>query len=159
MVTLFRSFERTVGTMGEVGGQLLGELEYEFLLVPTDKAASYSDLIRMQDSLAMKPIYSVSETDFGYVPKKESQMRIEGEDLNLSIVKPPEDEEEKSLIVRVYNSSDKTAAGKIIFADKIKKAYETNLNEEVKKEINNDENSVSVSLSGWKLATYKVEFE
>ena len=159
MVTLFRSFERTVGTMGEVGGQLLGELEYEFLFVPTDKAASYSDLIRMQDSLAMKPIYSVSETDFGYVPKKESQMRIEGEDLNLSIVKPPEDEEEKSLIVRVYNSSDKTAAGKIIFADKIKKAYETNLNEEVKKEINNDENSVSVSLSGWKLATYKVEFE
>ena len=159
LVTLFRSFSRTVGTMGEIRGQLLGELSYEFLFVPMDKETSYSDLIRMQDDLAMKPIYSVSEVEPDYVPKKESHMCIEGEGLNLSIVKIPEDEAEKSLIVRVYNSSETSVTGKIIFADKIKKAYETNLNEDVKTEVNKGENFIPVSLTGWKLATYKVEFE
>lgn len=159
MITLLSSFKKTTRTMGEERCQLQGKLEYEFMLVPLDNEVSYSNLVKLRDILVSKPIYSVTETEEGYIPGKRTQMHIEGENLNLSIVKLPEENDENALIVRIYNASDDASTGKLCFERDINKVYSVNMNEEIIKEITAEKNSFSVLTEKWKVATYRVEFK
>ena len=158
-VTLLRAFQRTVKTMGEIEGQLLCDLSYSFVLAPLDKDVKYSELVKMQDKLAVGIISSSSTVEAEYKPDNRSFMRIEGDAIALSIVKQPEETEDNAVIVRIYNASDRTADGKICFERKIKEAFVTNLNEEVKGSAKTSENHIPVSLAPWKIMTYKVVFE
>ena len=157
-VTLFRAFKTTVSTMGEKNGQMSGELEYKFLLAPIDKTVTYSELVKLQDRLAAAPAYSCSEVSSDYKLTQKSFAELSGENINMSIIKTPEDEEENALIVRVFNASAENADGKITFFKDIKNAYVTNLNEDVKSEIKADGNTLNISLAPWKIGTYKVKF-
>ena len=156
-VTLLRSFRKTVETMGEEGGQLLGDLKYAFRLAPIDGGTSYSDIVRLRDALAAAPISVSSRASDEYEPKSKSFMKLCSDDLVMSIAKPTEDGEEKTLIVRVYNPSDKTAVGSLEFADNITHAYSVNLNEENEAELEVSGNSLPVSLGAWKIGTYKIK--
>lgn len=156
-ITLLRAFGRTVMTMGEDGGQLLGKLSYSFLLVPLDNDISYSGLLKLQSVLSAKPIALSAQTCPEYAPSEKSFMKIEGDDISISIIKQPEDGAENTVIVRVFNSSDKPAEGKICFERDVKKASETNLNEENIGEVRADGKSVSVKLPAWKIGTYRIE--
>lgn len=51
MVTLFRCFKKTVLTNGEIGGQILGELNFKYSIVPMQANTTYTDLIRLQDCM------------------------------------------------------------------------------------------------------------
>ncbi len=160
MVTLLRAFQRTVNTMGEPEGQLIGiNLSYSFILAPLDKDVTYADLVKKQDVLAVRQITSSSQVPAEYAPECKSYMSIEGENIALSIIKQPEEVEDNALIVRVYNASAENAKGKICFEHKIKEVYETNLNEDIKGKAKANKTSVPVSLTPWKIATYKIIFE
>ena len=159
MVTLMRAFNRTVTTMGEIEGQLLCNLSYSFILVPIDSDVTYAELVKKQDALAVGVISSRSVVAPEYSVENRSFMKIEGDGITLSIVKQPEEAGENSIIVRVYNASEKNTEGKICFERSIKEVYETNLNEDVKGSVKADNNSVPVMLSPWKIATYKIVFE
>ena len=155
-VTLLRAFGTTVMTAGEDGGQLLGELNYRFLLVPLDKDISYSDLVKYQDSLAARPLVSFTKTN--NAPEEKSYMRLEGNGLNLSVLKLPEDAGDNAVIVRVYNASDKTEKGFLEFSKNIKNAYEVMLNEDVIGEIQTNGGRIDIELSPRKIGTYRVVF-
>ena len=159
MVTLLRSFGRTVNTMGEEAGQLLCDLSYSFILAPVDKDVTYAELLKKQDVLAVGQITSCSSVANEYVPCNKSYMRIEGEGIALSIVKQPEEDGENAVIVRVYNASEKNIDGRIVFDRNVKCACETNLNEEILCDAKTENKAVEVSLTPWKIATYKVVFE
>ena len=60
--------------------------------------------------------------------------------------------------MRVYNSSADNAEGNITFKNAISKAYAVNLNEEVIAEVPAEVNEIKVSLTPWKIATYKIVF-
>lgn len=157
-ITLLRAFKRTVNTMGEVNGQLLGTLEYNFLLCPINNNTTYSELVKLQDRLAVKPICDCMPVSDNYTFKNKSYMELSGENLNLSIVKIPEDEEENAVIVRVYNASGIRSDGILRFGQNIAKAYNTNMNEEILSEVKPDNNILSISAEPWKVNTYKVIF-
>ncbi len=160
MVTILRAFKRTVNTMGEIQGQLLNiDLSYSFILAPLDKDVTYADLVKKQDILAVREISSFSQVTAEYTPAGKSYMNIEGDGITLSIIKTPEEDAENAIIVRVYNASEKATKGKINFERAIKEVYETNLNEEIKGKVKANKKSVPVSLTPWKIATYKIIFE
>ena len=155
-VTLLRAFEKTVMTMGENGGQLLGKLSYSFLLVPTDSEVTYSKLIKLQDMLSVKPLTSFTEVKKGYKPIEKSYFGIDGENISLSIIKQPEDTEDNAVILRVFNSSNEASDGKIIFEKEIGKAFETDFNEVNQNEIPANGNILPVNLTPWKIKTYRI---
>ena len=114
--------------------------------------------MKMQDTLAVKPEYSCSEVKADYTLTEKSFMEISGDNINLSIVKMPEETEENTLIVRVFNASGADAKGKITFFKDIKNAYVTNINEKVQSEIKANGNTLDISLTPWKIGTYKIRF-
>lgn len=156
-VTLFRGFEKTYLTMGESAGQLLGDLSYSFMLVPVDFDVTYSELVKLQDRLSVKPVMSCSEIKNDYVMSADSFMKIEGANINLSVMKQAENGKENTVVIRVFNPSAETAEGKIVLDRKILKAYKTNLNEDIEEEIKADETMLSVTLKPWKIQTYLLE--
>lgn len=158
-VTLLRAFRTTVRTMGETRCQLQGELTYEFLLAPLDAEVTYSNLVTLQDCLAVKPLFTTTEVAKDYQPQSTSAMQLDGDGLHVSIIKTPEEEDENTVIVRVYNASDKDTAGSLSFEKAIASAQITNMNEEVRETIAHTEHSVAVSLTPWKVQTYKIIFE
>ena len=85
-------------------------------------------------------------------------MEVIGDGISLSVVKQPEEDAENSVIVRVYNASENNTDGKVVFDRDVKCVYETNLNEEIRGEVKTDKNGFAISLSPWKIATYKVVF-
>ena len=159
MVTILRAFERTVNTMGEPEGQLQCDLSYKFILAPVDNDVKYADLLKLQDRLAVGVISSSSQVPAEYNAENKSYMNIEGDAIALSIIKQPEEVEDNALIVRVFNASGENAKGKINFNRTIKEVYATNLNEDIQDKVKANKNSVPVSLTPWKIATYKIIFE
>lgn len=158
-ITLLRAFSRTFTTMGEEEGQLLGNLSYHFLLAPLDPGIGYSDLIRLQDCLAVAPLHTCTQAKTEEAAlRATSMMRLEGENICLSIIKQPEEAQEKSIIVRVFNASPENAEGKLVFDRRIQNVCAVNLNEEFTVEQHAVGNEINFALSPWKINTYKIQF-
>jgi len=158
LITLLRTFQNTVNTVGEPGGQLIGKHSFNFFLVPLDKDVTYSELVKLQDIMAVGTVCVASSVAKDYVAKNESFMQIDGDNLNLSVIKVPESGEDNTAIIRVFNASDKTAEGKLIFNSPVNSAYTTNLNEEVLAEVKADGKELKIKLDKWKIQTYKIKF-
>lgn len=155
-VTLLRAFTKTFITMGENNGNLIGELNYRFLLVPLDKDVTYSKLVKMQDILGTKQVTTCTRVKDDYKVSQKSIMEVIGENINVSIIKSPENREENTLIVRLCNLSNDVATGFISFEKTVENAFITNLNEEVTENVEVSSNKVPVSLDVWKIKTYKI---
>lgn len=154
-VTLLRSFRTTVRTNGETRCQLNLPLEYEFAFAPVDSATPYSELLKLQDIMSTDVLASFTETKQD-AASPVSHIEVGGNNICTSIIKWAEDDD-KSLIVRVYNASDDLSCAFIKTASKIVKAEQVNLNEEYICELPFDENGIKVEIPKWKIATFKVK--
>lgn len=96
-VTLLRSYKMTVTTNGEIGGEELGEHEYEFRLVPVNASLDNSALQRMQDIMqsGVRSFVSAAGVDLPTL------LRVEGA-VCVSAMKQAADGS-GDLILRVYN--------------------------------------------------------
>ncbi len=107
LITLFRSFRKTVMTNGETGGQIQGELNFKYSIVPIQKTDTYADLARIQDCLCT----GIKSTSV-QVPKEYtlsspfSYFELKSKNICMSIFKRAEDKKEGNMIVRLYNLSD-----------------------------------------------------
>ena len=153
-VTLLRSFLKTVGTCGETRGQINIPLEYSFALAPIDKKIEYSDLLKVQDDLAVKPLTNFLTVKKGSkIEEPVSLLKIEGKNVCTSIIKKAENIE-NAVVIRVFNASRKNTVAKISTEFDIKKAELVNLNEEKIKEIPANKNLLEAEISPWKIQTY-----
>ena len=155
-VTLLRAFHKTPQTMGEEKCQLQKELCYSFAIAPIDSLVQYCDLLKIQDSLAIGPMSMFEKGNGANAP--ESKLSVSGKDIVTSIIKAPENGEKNTIVVRVFNASGRKSEGKIELCKDIKRAEETNLNEETIASIKANGNSVSFDIDAWKIKTFKIYY-
>ena len=158
-VTLLLAFRRTVHTNGEIDGQLLKPLHYEYAfraIAPEDTTA---DLLRDAQCLRagvpiqyMVPQFMAKKE----LPEDESFVAIEG-DLALSALKPAEDGQGRAVILRVEALSDKPVKG-IIRLAKPARVTPVRLDETPIGKTSAPVTSFKVTGQPWHLQTYRLEF-
>ncbi len=158
--TLLRAFRRTVNTRGEKRGQLLGELEYRFNLVPLDKSVSYADLVKMQECMGVGVILDYCEAkEETQILAPTSDYEVLGDNILLSMLKVAENGG-NALIARVFCASDKASVATVKFSKDIKSAKMVNLNEEElpQGDISTNGNTIKFNVPAWKIVTVKLTF-
>lgn len=95
-VTLIRSFSKTQGTAGEIGGQELFKHDYQWVLLPLDDSVTRTTLQNRQDSMMSQPEHFVTVEAMD-----QSLMQVEG-DVCVSALKPAEDGS-GDWILRLFN--------------------------------------------------------
>ena len=157
-VTLMRGFSRTVLQNGETHCQLNRRLTYHFLLAPLDAEIAYADLLRLQDMLACPPLSYFARREGGYLPKEVSLLEVGGQSVAVSVVKPCENGEKNSLILRVFNASGEATEGYARLASPILSASETDMLEEDTRAAEFVGDTLLFSLSPWKIKTFKFSY-
>ena len=159
MVTLLRAFRRTVHTNGEIDGQLLKPLHYEYAFRVMAPKETVGDLLRDAQCLrAGVPIqYLVPQ----FMAKKEliddeSLVTIEG-DLALSALKPAEDGQGRAVILRVEALADQPVKGVVRLA-KPAKVTPVRLDETPIGKTSGPVTSFKITGQPWHLQTYRLEF-
>jgi len=137
-LTLFRSTRREVLTDGGDGGQLLGELSFEYairLFGQEEKAGLFAEMLReragvrvMQRTLET-PLYETPHRREADLPMSRSYMGINGEGLVISSIKSAEDDAE-SMIVRCFNVTNHSVSGSLQLPSELTHAELVNLDEQ-----------------------------
>ncbi|MBE7021629.1 MAG: hypothetical protein E7414_00175 [Ruminococcaceae bacterium] len=159
-VTLLRSFRKTVMTNGQVGGQIQGEHEFNFHLVPLSSDITYADLVRQQDVMGVGLISAYAEVDAASATNAPvSNFKLSGDDILLSVIKCAEREDD-AYVVRMFNASDKDSVATLTFANKVSEAVETNMNEEALTDNNAkiEGGNVTLKIAPWHVSTVMVKF-
>ena len=154
-VTLLRCIGQAEPHQEAIAGQLLGKWDYNFGLLPIDNESN-ADMQRYSDILSTGIRYKDDRTALEN-PENRSFFELSSEkgDICYSTLKPAENG--KSNIVRIYNMSDKKQDATLTFSKEIKKAYLTDLEENILSEVKADDNSVTVAMDKWKIATLNIE--
>ncbi len=155
-VTLSRSFYTTVFTNGETACQINGPLSYKFALAPLDNEVKYNNLLKIQDYLSVPvPVKLTKICKNTVIRDYESAIRVEGENIAVSVIKRAEDDD-KAIIIRVFNTENTVQTGKITLCRDILSAQKVNLNEEFIEDINVKGNTLDICLQPCKIETYKL---
>ena len=158
-VTLFRGFYNTVFTNGETWCQHNHPMEFTYALAPVSKDVEYSDLLKIQETLAVKvPVCLAPVSDETEAKVHESAIKVSGKNVATSVVKCAETGVKGEIIVRVFNASSKKTKAEISFAKALKKAELVNLNEEFISDLSAEEKAVKFDLAPHKIATVKLYF-
>ncbi|MHB1485877.1 MAG: glycoside hydrolase family 38 N-terminal domain-containing protein [Saccharofermentanales bacterium] len=130
-VTLFRSFSKTFLTNGEPDGQLQGNLEFSYRVLPINASDTFADLVRIKDS------FQVGVTSYSYpaaenytIRKSSAILTFHNESIILSTIKSSLNTALKGLVIRIYNASNQVIDGEISCYIPFQKAWEVNLLEE-----------------------------
>lgn len=164
-LTLFRAVRNIICTEmrsagafpNQKGGQCLREMEYHYALVPHKGNWQQAELFYAANRLNVpaKPAqFAPCEKANGKLPAEHSFYSVSN--LQLSAIKKSEDG--NSVIVRLFNPSDKTVKGCVWFAKEIHSAYYTNLNEENESEAEVHDNTIAIELEQNKICTLKITF-
>ena len=150
-ITLFRSVDNRICTEGrstgsfpmQKGSHSLRTMTFEYGLYPHTGDWVGGDVYRRAEPYTVPPVvYQTSAHARGDLPAGLSFYSVSNANLVLSTLKKAEDR--NSWIARLYNPTGTTQRGVLKFHRKIKRAWETNLNEKRGK-------ALSVSSSGVRL--------
>jgi alpha-mannosidase len=127
-ITLFRSFSKTVGTNGETDGQLPGDLEFRYSLLPLNSKHTNAEIQRTKDRF----VYGVRAftKQNAAPPEPGTGFELLSDTINFDVLKPaPEGGE--GLVVRFTNYSSQTAQGRFVCPRALKSAAAINFLGEV----------------------------
>ncbi len=148
-ITLMRCFSRVHLHDGMPEGQIQGEHEYRYLLMPVSSGTPLAELQRRQDFLQTDGLNAnIMATEDA---KENSLIKVLGENIVYSTLTKGENFNE----IRVYNASDSTDTAKIEFAENIKKVELVNLDGKKIEELAVNNNSVMFQIGKWKIATIR----
>lgn len=146
-VTLFRGFEYKIAPAAEQnysfekGAQMLGESNYYFALYPysgnSETGEVYPEALNFNTSLRLVQ----SGSSNGKMPLSSSFYTITPGNLIFSCLKAPENKNMNMKIIRVYNPTNDTIAGKITSVFNINKAFLLTLEEKVTERIEHFRNN------------------
>ncbi|MBU0477416.1 hypothetical protein KKC91_02475 [bacterium] len=123
------------------GAQCIGKHRFEYAIALHEKELEVNNIFRLAYQHNIKQRVLQTTEHKGSLPCEMSFISIEPEELIISAVKKAEDKD--SLIIRLFNTSQKKIQGKLQFYKKIEKARLVKMNEEVIKDLNIvDENVV-----------------
>lgn len=161
-LTMFRSVRNNICTERRVtsyyteqhGGQCLGMRICEYSIYPHDENWEKADVMTEAERFNILPtVMQISGGSNGNIKPNTSLVSIENDKLVLSTFKKAEDR--NSVIMRIYNPTEKEVISKINLIKTPKKVYLVNMNEE---RINEIDISNSISFEKHKIVTFEFEF-
>ncbi|GBG11035.1 hypothetical protein PAT3040_05814 [Paenibacillus agaridevorans] len=156
-VTLFRSFQKTYLTNGEEGGQLIGQLSFKYALAPLTADVSDADLARLQDCLQAGVRHATVKIDAAYnLSAPASHFELSSSDIQLSIMKRPENGRHNELIVRCVNLSDKPETAWLRSFMTIGEVMKATLHEEALEPVSHERDGFLIKLAAWQIQTYRL---
>lgn len=156
-VTLWRSFRRTVVTNGEVDGQLLKRLEFNYLIKCFTPEATNADLMRDMQKFRVNVPTDLIRSDAVISPDEPSFFELQG-DLVFSCCKPTRNRDENTIILRLVNYSGKTEKATVTFDREIKTAQICRLDETVTGNAVFSGNTLTAEAGKWAYVTLKIAF-
>ena len=159
-ITLFRSFAKTKMTNGEPGGQIQGELKFNYCIIPLRKEITDADLVRLQEC-RQTGVMTVTGNVGGdcCLMEDTGYFEILGTDICLSALKVPEDESENEIIARLYNPTAESKSAKVRLRTEIVKVHKTDLEENNLEGVQVEGCTFEVLLDAWKLQTYRIGYK
>ncbi|HBE76698.1 MAG TPA: hypothetical protein DDW65_02790 [Firmicutes bacterium] len=140
---------------GDDSAQSLAEFSYRYALMPHqkywDQAGLYDNALAFNVPLRVCQFGKQS----GVFPPEQSFIRLDGENLVFSSLKQAE--ERNTVILRLYNPTEREIEGKIITNLHVFKAYLTNLNEERTQELVINRDTICVTVQKGKIITIELE--
>ncbi len=137
--------------------QCLRPFTFEYAIYPYEGNWDKGNVYQYATNFNLKLRLNQTGRSRGSLPSALSFLRIEPDQLALSAVK--KSARKDSLIVRLFNPTEKAVSGSIGFWKNIQKAQWVNLNEKFIAEANFKNNSVSVNTGKNKIVTLEVWFE
>lgn len=146
-ITLFRSFSKTVMTDGEIGGELLGHLEFNYLLFPFDEKTSFAELQKRQDFMqsGVSCVNCMGDKAEIHAPF----MTIESENILFSTA----NKVCGGFEIRLYNMSEERSYAAISLPEGIVKAQSVNLDGQPEMEYSIINNQLEIELGKWEFET------
>lgn len=149
-VTFFRAFSSTVLTNGEIGGQLQGEMEFEYILKPLGEDISLGQIQRQQDIFQSGFEYTTYKGEF--TEADTPSLIVEGNGIIYSTANKKDD----GIEIRIYNPTSSKADGRLILGGEIKDAAATDFLSNTISKMKFQGNTLPVSLAPYEIATVKV---
>jgi alpha-mannosidase len=148
-ITLFRAFCQTVGTRGEIDGELLQKMTFSYTLLPLDADTPLSVLARTQDiGAAGLSCYTIGgSAACAYRPL----LAVEGDAFVYSTATPLDD----GIEVRLYNCSDAQATGTLTVPSGYDKAERVELDGRHIAALPITDGKVALDAPGWRIVTVK----
>lgn len=157
-LTLFRSTFKTVNTPGEPDGQLLGEMEFEYLLFPFSGPFNAPHALRLMALCQTGVRAHLAEK----MPETKSFLRLEPGETVVTAVKPAGDGQgaPRTGIIRLWNPGNTPAKEHIILDCRVTSAESCNLNEEPVESIKVDSKGrIPIIVPTRGLATIRFQWE
>jgi len=151
-ITLFRSFSKTVGTHGEIGGQLLENLEFNYVITPMGKEDTFPKIQRIQSVLQTG--VETATVSAPAAQKYAPILEIENENFIYSTSNKLTNASE----IRLYNASNETQTSVIKLPAGVTKAYLTEIDGRQIKQLQIANSSTVIALIPWKIGTIRVEY-
>jgi alpha-mannosidase len=153
-LTLFRATGTTVGTSGEPDGQLLGTLEFDYMLYPFQ--GQFDAVTAMR--LVAEAQTSVRGHAADKAPGERSFLRLEKGAAVMTAIKPAADG--TGGVVRLWNPTDTDVEDRVLVTAKVVSAQACNLNEEPGDAIRLDNSgAIPVTVPAGGLATIRFTWE
>lgn len=161
-LTLFRAVRNIICTEmrsgghfpDQKGGQCLGINEYNYAICPHAKDYKAAKLYEKSNkfNIKLKAVQTCKQLKTGTLPQSHSFYELTG-GIELSALKKCEDSND--YLLRVFNPYDNKISGDFIFSSEIKKAFITNLNEEMLEQMQFAKNSIKLDIDSKKILTIK----
>ncbi len=158
-VTLMRGFHKTVGNddYKQLDGELLGKLHFAYRLMPLTPETSESHVLRCRDAMQAGVQLYTMLVEPGYAMEPgQSFLRLEGENVLLSVLKRPEDLQENAVVVRVFNASDAQSEAVLTFRHPVADACLADLLEQKTENAAFADNRVRLTLGARKIQTLRI---
>ena len=158
-VTLMRGFHKTVGNddYKQLDGELLGKLHFAYRLMPLTPETSEGHVLRCRDAMQAGVQLYTMLVEPGYAMEPgQSFLKLEGENVLLSVLKRPEDLQENAVVVRVFNASDVQSEAVLTFCHPVEDACLTDLLEQKTENAAFADNRVRLTLGARKIQTLRI---
>lgn len=162
-ITLLRAFSYVIipSTIEEYldkkGSQCLGNHQFRLSILPHagnwDEGLVFPEAIKFNQQISLVETNNITRENLNPT----SFIQIKPENLIFSCFKKSEDN--KAFVLRVYNPTEKNLKGELIFHWKLKEVYQVNLEEEIQKSINFENDSIQIEIAPKKIISLKIFFE
>ena len=137
--------------------QMLGTHTFEYSIIPHNDTWKDAKVYKLARDFIVPLIAHEDLPHKGILKDTYSFMKIEPDEIVISAIKKAEDDD--SMVVRAFNIVDREIEAKITLPKNVKRAWLTNLNEEIIKEIESvSKNLITLKVPPHKIITIKIQF-
>ena len=126
--------EEKITVLDDKGILCLGERSFEYSLSFYD--CEISELCNKAAEVYAPALCAFAGRGNGKLAMENSLLSVDNQNVHISAIKPADDN--KGIIIRIFNPTDSTRRVGLNFGIKVKKLYKTTMNEEIKEEITPD---------------------